>query len=76
MAPKCETCRLVATTKIEEDIHLTVLHNEEGFVYFKLSETDNQRNDIKAYIKDLQPKILSGVYQSELVDMTKEEICC
>ncbi len=76
MAPKCETCRLVATTKVEEDIHLTVLHNKEGFVYFKLSETDKQRNDIKTYIMDLQPKILSGAYHSELVDMTKEEICC
>lgn len=75
MAPKGDTCRLVATTKVGEEIHLSVLHNEKGFVYFNLSETNSQPNDIKEYITDLQPKILSGAYHSELVDMTREEIC-
>ncbi|MDL4842318.1 hypothetical protein [Aquibacillus rhizosphaerae] len=76
MAPKGKTCRLVATTKVEEDIHISVLHNEKGFVYFKLTETNEQLNDIQEYIKELQPKILSGAYHTQLVDMAKEEVCC
>ncbi|WP_407271367.1 hypothetical protein [Radiobacillus sp. PE A8.2] len=76
MAPKGKNCRLVATTKIGEEINLSVLHSEDGFVYFKLSDTAKQRKDIQEYITDLQPKILSGVYNAELVDMKKEEICC
>ncbi|MRH41705.1 hypothetical protein GH741_03340 [Aquibacillus halophilus] len=76
MPPKGKTCRLVATTKIGMDIHLTVLHIEDGFVYHKLSDTDKQRKDIQEYITELHPKILSGVYHAELVDMAKEEICC
>ncbi|WP_186580653.1 hypothetical protein [Aquibacillus kalidii] len=76
MAPKSKTCRLVATTKMGADVHLTVLHQEDGFVYFQLSETDKQRKDIQEYISNLQPKILSGVYNTELVDMSTEEICC
>ncbi|MBM7573363.1 hypothetical protein JOC48_003925 [Aquibacillus albus] len=76
MPPKGKTCRLVATTKVGEETHISVLHNEEGFVYFNLSEKDKQRQDIQEYISELQPKIQSGIYQAELVDMKKEEICC
>ncbi|WP_112182449.1 MULTISPECIES: hypothetical protein [Paraliobacillus] len=76
MAPKCETCRLVATTKVEDEILLTVLHSEDGFVYFNLTDIENQREDIQVYITELQPKILSGAYCAELIDMEKEEVCC
>ncbi|MRH43193.1 hypothetical protein GH741_10925 [Aquibacillus halophilus] len=72
MPPKCETCRLVGTTKDEDQICVTVLHYEEGFVYFRLSETRDQRKDIEEYIIDLLPKILSGVYHVELIDMGEE----
>ncbi len=76
MPPKGETCRLVATTKVGADINLCVLCYQEGFVYFQLNDISEQREDIKKYITDLQPKILSGVYHTELVDMEKEEVCC
>ncbi|WP_163538666.1 hypothetical protein [Gracilibacillus sp. YIM 98692] len=75
MAPKCETCRLVATVNKEEEIHLTVLHKEDGFVYFKLKDIDKQREDIQVYIKELQPKIETGEFQVGLVDMEKELVC-
>ncbi|WP_226037420.1 hypothetical protein [Aquibacillus saliphilus] len=45
-------------------------------MYFQLNDISEQREDIKKYITDLQPKILSGVYHTELVDMEKEEVCC
>ena len=76
MAPKSKTCRLVATTKVAEEIHLSVLHYEDGFIYFNLKDTDKQREDIQEYIIELQSKILEGVYSAELVDMENEEICC
>ncbi|GGM27806.1 hypothetical protein GCM10011351_12120 [Paraliobacillus quinghaiensis] len=76
MAPKSKTCRLVATTTVGGETQLSVLHHEDGFVYFNLKDTDKQREDIKEYINELQPKILEGVYSAELVDMEEEEICC
>lgn len=76
MAPRCKTCRLVATTEAEGETLLTVLHSEDGFVYFNLTDIENQREDIQVYIKKLQPKILSGDYCAELIDMEKEEVCC
>lgn len=76
MAPKGQNCRLVATAKDGMDFYLSVLHDEDGFVYFNLNDIDQQRKDIQEYITELQPKILSGVYNAELVDMSKEEICC
>ena len=75
MPPKSKTCRLVATEKVDDEFHLTVLDYENGFIYFKLSDIDQQREDIQSYIEELLPKILSGVYNTELVDMEKEEIC-
>lgn len=76
MAPKSEMCRLVATAKDENDVQITVLHQEDGFVYFPLSELKEQRNDIVEYIASLHSEIVAGAYQTRLVDMEKEEICC
>ncbi|WP_182200171.1 hypothetical protein [Paraliobacillus salinarum] len=76
MAPKCDTCRLVATVKDDEDVQLTILHQEEGFIYFPLSMVDEQREDVRKYITSIQPKIESGAYQIELVKMTSDEACC
>ncbi|WP_171038094.1 hypothetical protein [Aquibacillus sediminis] len=76
MAPKANNLRLVATTKQDQDIHVTILDQEVGFIYFYLSDIKLQRKDVQAYITDLHPKILSGVYDAQLVDMAKEEICC
>ncbi|CQR45973.1 hypothetical protein BN1058_00216 [Paraliobacillus sp. PM-2] len=76
MAPKGDTCRLVATVKEEEDIQLTVLHQDKGFLYFPLSKTNEQSKDIKEYISSIQSKIESGIYQIELVDMNKEATYC
>lgn len=76
MAPKSKTCRLVATTKVGDEIQLSVLHHEDGFIYFNLNDTNKQRKDVQEYITELQPKILDGVYSAELIDMEKEEICC
>jgi len=76
MAPKCKTCRLVTTTKVGDDMQITILHHEDGFVYFNLSDLGNQRKDIIAYITEIKPEIQSGVYCAGLIDMDKEEICC
>lgn len=72
--PKCEACRLVATSKVGSEVYLSVLHYEEGFIYFGLSELEEQRQDIRSYIMDLLPEILAGNYQVELVNMEEEEI--
>ncbi|SEN71877.1 hypothetical protein SAMN04488134_101724 [Amphibacillus marinus] len=76
MAPKGETCRLVATSKHAENVHLTILHREQGFLYFDLAELTDQSDDIQAYIHDIESNILAGRYQMELVEMNDEEICC
>ncbi|MBM7541618.1 hypothetical protein [Amphibacillus cookii] len=76
MAPKGKTCRLVTTVQVGEDIQVTILHKDNGFIYFMLSEIKQQAHDIQIYINKLIPKIKSGKYQAELVEMEKEEICC
>ncbi|MCZ0701660.1 hypothetical protein J2T56_000132 [Natronobacillus azotifigens] len=66
----------MATTKDKKDIQLSILHYEDGFVYFSLADINKQREDIQAYITELQPKILSGEFNPKLIDMENEEICC
>ncbi|WP_079710383.1 hypothetical protein [Paraliobacillus ryukyuensis] len=66
----------MAANKDGEDIHVTVLHQDEGFVYFPLSEKNDQRQDIARYITALQAEIEAGVYQTKLVAMEDEEVCC
>lgn len=76
MAPKGKTCRLVSTKNNDEDVQLTILHKDQGFIYFNLSELNEQPTDVQVYIDSLLPKIKTGSYQPELVEMEKEEICC
>ncbi|WP_374065667.1 hypothetical protein [Paraliobacillus sp. JSM ZJ581] len=76
MAPKGDTCRLVATVKEKEDVQLTVLHQDKGFIYFPLSKKNEQPKDIEEYITSIQSEIESGAYQIKLVNMTAEEAYC
>ncbi|MBM7541626.1 hypothetical protein [Amphibacillus cookii] len=76
MAPKGKACRLVATSKTEETTQLTVLHREQGFIYFNLADLSEQTHDVQAYIEALIPNIEAGKYQMELVEMNQEEVCC
>ncbi|WP_226037899.1 hypothetical protein [Aquibacillus saliphilus] len=70
---KGSTCKLVGTYIENGEIMITVLHDQNGFVYFSLGDTDRQTKEIQEYISELIPEISAGVYQVEFFDI-KEEI--
>ncbi|SDC32830.1 hypothetical protein SAMN05421734_106159 [Pelagirhabdus alkalitolerans] len=76
LAPKGEGCRLVAAQEAEGEIQLTILDENSGFVYFPLDQLNKQSDCIQRYIHPLIPDIKNGHYQTKLVDMQDEEICC
>ena len=66
IAPACSTCRLIGTSKIEDEIEIILLDYQEGFKYFTLSETENQKDEIQSYVYGLLPGILAGNFQITL----------
>lgn len=76
MAPKGKTCRVVTTKKLEDDIAVACLDHDKGFIYFNLSEIDHQPENIKNYITPLMDQIKAGAFETPLIDMNDEEVCC
>ncbi|GEN56563.1 hypothetical protein GCM10012290_11750 [Halolactibacillus alkaliphilus] len=76
LAPKGKSCRIVTTKKIEDDIAVACLDHKEGFIYFNLSDLSKQTEHIQAYVTPLIEQIKAGDYETPLVDMNDEEVCC
>jgi hypothetical protein len=76
LAPKRKSCRIVTTKILEDDIAIACLDHDKGFIYFNLSEIDNQPENIKNYVTPLIDQIKAGDFETPLVDMNDEEVCC
>lgn len=75
MAPhsKCGKYRLLVSYKRNDEIYLTVLQELKPAINLKISEIQNEKIELIKYIKDLYPKILSGVYEYDLLDEQVEQ---